>query len=85
MIYDDDTGKRVHLEIGLENRPPEPGTVPEQPSNRVRELIIDHANRHEKWGPDRLHAHFRHIHKRHDVTLGVIRNVLTQKEAERRR
>jgi hypothetical protein len=84
MMYDDDTGKRVHLDIRNEDRPPERGKAPRPPSKQVRELILDLVRRY-KWGPDRIHAHIRHRHGRNDVSLKVIRLVVNQDKAKQRR
>lgn len=84
MTYDDDTGRRVHLDIRPEDRPDEPGKPSQPPSQQVQDLILEHARRHREWGPDRIHAHFRKIHNRHDITLNVVRWVLSQKKSKQR-
>ncbi|MFE9748215.1 hypothetical protein ACFYOT_25195 [Saccharothrix saharensis] len=77
MMFDDDTGKRPHLQIRSEDRPISRSPAPRPPSKRVRELILEHRHRH-KWGPERIHKHFRVVHGRHDISLRVIRLVLEQ-------
>lgn len=84
MAYDDDTGTRVHLDLRVEERPPERGTPPRPPTKHVRDLILDHVRRHRDWKAERIHAHFRKIHKRHDIALPVVRLVMTQENAKQR-
>ncbi|MGW5049809.1 hypothetical protein [Actinokineospora sp. NPDC004072] len=77
-MLDDDTGRRTHVPIRSEDRPPRSRSSTQPPSDAVRELILDHRQRHPQWDANRLATHFRKIHGRHDISLAAIEVVLGQ-------
>jgi len=83
MMLDDDTGRRTHLDIRSEDRPPDPGPPPEPPSDSVRELIVGYLRRYD-WGPERIYTYIRERHNRHDVSRAVVRIVVGQEQARQR-
>ena len=87
MMYDDDTGRRVHLEIRSEDRPVDRDKPTRPPSKHVRELILNLLRVYPVWEkePARIHAYIRNRLGRHDVSLKVVRLVLRQEKAKQRR
>ncbi|MDQ3405634.1 MAG: hypothetical protein M3548_19955 [Actinomycetota bacterium] len=85
MMLDDDTGRRTHVPVRSEDRPPEPGPPSQPPADAVRQMILDHLRDRPLWNAERFHTHFRKIHGRHDISLPLIRAVLGQAQPNQRR
>ena len=73
MIYGDGTGNPI--EIPLRGRRPTPEGVAE-PTDAVREVIIQAAAVHPKWSPREIYEDLRLI--RRDITLAVVETVLAE-------
>lgn len=79
MVYDDDIGPRVHIEIRSDEYPADGTEYVPLPSPKVCAQILKLADRYE-WGPERIHNHLKR--KRQEVPLPAIRLVLTQARLE---
>lgn len=90
MMYDDDTGRRPYFPIQNEDRVSskrkrrkKDNRSTRLPSADTQQLILELAQR-PGWQAELVHAYLRHKYNRHDVTLNMVREVLTQERARRR-
>jgi hypothetical protein len=56
MVYDDDTGRRVHFGIWTEDEPFTSIAPSMLPTDRVRTKILTLAQRHPRWDEERIRA-----------------------------
>lgn len=79
MVYDDDIGPRVHIEIRSDEYPADYNEQVPLPPPKVCAQILKLAERYD-WGPERIHNHLKR--KQQEVPLPAIRFVLTQAQIE---
>lgn len=75
MVYDDDTGRRIHFDLESGERPLRGRRQKRLPSEETQRYIVQLARR-PGWGAERVHAFLRLEHNRHDISLATIREIL---------